>query len=144
MANTCFVAKEKPLYRSRLGSRLIQGSQLIVVDIDRNLKSSLQKIAAVIRSGKNMVIFPEGTRTRDGQIASFKKLFAILSRELDVPVVPLAIRGSYEAMPSGAVLPRPGSIDIIVCDPVYPQGKDYDQICSEVRSAIAGRISPSD
>ena len=144
MANTCFVAKEKPLYRSRLGSRLIQGSQLIVVDIDRNLKSSLQKIAAVTRSGKNMVIFPEGTRTRDGQIASFKKLFAILSRELDVPVVPLAIRGSYEAMPPGAVLPRPGSIDIIVCDPVYPQGKDYDQICSEARSAITGKISPSD
>ena len=85
-----------------------------------------------------MVIFPEGTRTRDGHIAPFKKLFAILSRELGVPVVPLAIRGSYEAMPPGTVLPRPGSIGITVCDPVYPQGKDYDQICSEVRSAIAG------
>ena len=138
MAHTCFVAKEKPLYRSRLGSRLVQGSQLIVVDIDRDLKSSLQKIAAAIRSGRNMVIFPEGTRTRDGHIAPFKKLFAILSRELGVPVVPLAIRGSYEAMPPGTVLPRPGSIGITVCDPVYPQGKDYDQICSEVRSAIAG------
>ena len=144
MADTCFVAKEKPMYRSRLGSRLIKGSHLIVVNIDKDLKSSLQTIASVIRSGKNMVIFPEGTRTRDGHIAPFKKLFAILSRELNVPVVPLAIQGTYEAMPRGAVLPRPGEVSIAVCDPVYPECKDYDQICSEVRSAIAGKISASD
>ena len=142
MADTCFVAKDKPLYRSRPGSRLVRGSQLIVVDIDRDLKTSLQKIAAVIRGGKNMVIFPEGTRTRDGHIAPFKKLFAILSRELGVPVVPVAIQGTYKAMPRGAVLPRPGKISLSVCDPVYPQSRDYDEICSEVRSAIAARISP--
>lgn len=143
MADTCFVAKEKPLYRSFLGSRLIKGSHLIVVNIDKDLKYSLQKIASVIRSGKNMVIFPEGTRTRDGHLASFKKLFAILSKELNVPVVPVAIQGTYEVLPRGAVLPRPGNISIAVCDAVYPENKDYDQICSEVRSAIAGSFSSS-
>lgn len=140
MADTCFVAKEKPLYRTGPGSRLLRGSRLIVVDIDRDLKSSLQKIAAVIRGGKNLVIFPEGTRTRDGHMAPFKKLFAILSRELDVPVVPVAIQGTYEAMPRGAVLPRLGRISLSVCDPVYPQSREYDEICSEVHSAIAARI----
>ena len=139
LTDTCFVAKEKPFYHSRPGARLRKGSQMIVVNIDKDLKTSLQKIAMVIKKGKNVVIFPEGTRTRDGNVAPFKKLFAILSKELDVPVVPLAIKGSYKAMPRGAILPKPGQINIVVCDPVYPERRDYDQICSEVRSAIVGK-----
>ena len=65
-----------------------------------------------------MVIFPEGMRTRDGELNEFKKSFAILSKELGIPVVPLGIRGASDSLPFGSILPKPKKITVKFFDPI--------------------------
>ena len=143
LADTYFVAKEKQIYKSRFGSWLTAKMHVIVVNIDKDLKSSLKKIAMILKHGRNVVIFPEGIRSRDGKLAPFKKLFAILSRELSVPIVPLIIQGTYQSMPRGRALPRPAKICLSVGDPLYPEGREYQEICSAIEAIIAERIKDS-
>ena len=50
-----------------------------------NLRDSILKLAEVLKRGKNIIIFPEGSRTHSGKLTDFKKTFTILSRELQVP-----------------------------------------------------------
>lgn len=63
---------------------------------------------SLLRSGVPLLIFPEGTRQKDGKMKSFKPGAAALGRALRVPVVPVAVVGAYEAMPKGRNWPKPG------------------------------------
>lgn len=109
---------------------------IIAVNKDLNLKSSMQKSAAVLKQGKNIVIFPEGARSRDGELMEFKKFFAILAKELDVPVVPVSIMGAFEAFPVKSSFPRPGKITIEFLEPVKPKGS-VEEIVSRTKDSIA-------
>ena len=102
-----------------------------------NLRDSIQKLAEVLKRGKHVVIFPEGARTHNGQLSEFKKTFAILSRELQVPVVPVCIKGAFEALPRSKRFISPHKIEIEYLPPVLPHdGLSYDDIAQKVRQAI--------
>lgn len=62
----------------------------------------------LLRAGIPILIFPEGTRSRDGHMGTFKTGAAALSKKLDVPMVPVALIGGHEAMPVGSFWPKPG------------------------------------
>ena len=95
-------------------------------------------MAAALRSGKNLVIFPEGSRSRDGQMTEFKKAFAILSRELNVPIMPVALQGAYEAMPVGKTLPKfRQEISVEFLPPVHPGSLSYEELTEKVRKQIS-------
>ncbi len=116
---------------------LARTSNIIVVDINDDLKGSLQKLAAVIHKDKNIIIFPEGTRSFDGKLNDFKKTFAILSAELNVPIVPVAIDGAFKALPRGKHFPRPGvKIEVKYLDPIRPEGKEVEDLKEEVKNKI--------
>jgi len=138
--NTYFYAKEKHV-RNRFVRAFANRNNVIILDINRDLKESLQKLAAVLKKGKNIIIFPEGTRTRTGKLSQFKKAFAILSSELNVPVVPVSIKGAFEALPRGSVIPRPfKKICVKFHPPIYPAGLDYDTLLSLVFNQLAAEI----
>ena len=63
--------------------------------------SSLQKAGQKVRSGTNIFLYPEGTRSPDGRILPFKKGPFVLAIEAQVPIVPVAIDGSFQSMPQG-------------------------------------------
>ncbi|MBI5804614.1 AMP-binding protein [candidate division TA06 bacterium] len=115
-------------------------SNMLVMDINRDLKKTLQQAAAAIRAGKNLAIFPEGARSRDGNLQEFKKTFAILSKELQVPVVPVAVSGAYAAFPIGRKIPKSGKITLKFLPPIYPGEMDYQQIADKTREVIAGNL----
>jgi 1-acyl-sn-glycerol-3-phosphate acyltransferase len=64
------------------------------------------------------ILFPEGTRTRDGQMASFKSGVGILIADTDIPVIPCYLRGGFEAFPSSAKFPRPHKLTLVIGEPV--------------------------
>lgn len=102
-----------------------------------NLRNSILKLAQVLKQGKNIVIFPEGKRTRNGNIGSFKKTFAILSKELNVPIVPVCIIGAYDALPRGQHYVSPKKIEVIYLPPIMPEASDtYEEISDKVKQAI--------
>jgi long-chain acyl-CoA synthetase len=74
---------------------------IVEIDANANLTRAMQVAAFGLKQGRVMIIFPEGTRSIDGSIAEFKKGAAILSHELGVPIVPVGIRGTFEAWPRG-------------------------------------------
>ena len=93
------------IWTDELSSPIGKLIQVIPVNMESRLQSALQLSSYVLRNGKILCVFPEGSRSRDGRIKEFKKGVGILSRELRVPIVPVAIRGTYEMLRSGRSLP---------------------------------------
>ena len=101
------------------------------------LKDSIQMLGEVLKQGRNIAIFPEGTRTRNGKIGEFKKTFVILSKELSVPIVPVRIDGAYQAMPRGKYLPKKHKVIVTYLPAVTPQESDtYESLAEKVRTAV--------
>lgn len=87
------------------------GSKAITGDIQGPARGMTGRL---LRAGIPILIFPEGTRSRDGVMAKFKPGAAALSAKLDVPIVPVAMIGNHEAMPVGAIWPKPGRLPVTV------------------------------
>lgn len=122
---------EKPVRRF-----FADNGNIVLVDINKNLKESLQIAAEVLKENKSLVIFPEGARTRDGEIHDFKKFFAILSKELNIPVTVMGIKGFYESMPFGSSFPRSGSVKIEVLGDIIPEKISVEEIVEKSRNLI--------
>lgn len=104
----------------------------------RNLKNSILKLSEVLKQGKNIVIFPEGSRTHNGKLSAFKKTFAILSKEINVPIVPVCIKGAFEANPRGKNTYKPHSISVEYLSPIQPTDQDtYESLTAKVKDAIS-------
>lgn len=113
----------------------------VVVMERSNLKTSIQKLAEILRLGKNIMIFPEGSRTHTGELGTFKKTFAILSKELSIPIVPVCIKGAYDALPRGRHFITPNKITVEFLPPVDPQeAQSYDELSQQVKDVITGKL----
>jgi 1-acyl-sn-glycerol-3-phosphate acyltransferase len=101
-------------------------------------------IAALNSAGAvadSLVIFPEGTRSRTGELLPFKKGAFVLAIATGLPVVPVVCRGTRRLMPRGSRLTVvPGEIDIVIEEPIPTAGLGYehrDELAARVRDAIA-------
>ena len=135
LKNTYYFAIKKHFDKAGLRFMANHGN-IILMDINENLKESLQISAEVLKEGKNLVIFPEGARTRDGKLQDFKKFFGILSKELNIPVTVLGIDGAYESMPFGSIFPRPAKIKLEVLGEVNPSGLSVEEIVNNSKEII--------
>lgn len=133
---TFFYAKAKHV-NNKVLKFLANKNNIIVVDIDQDLKESIQKMGEALKTNNNIMIFPEGTRTKNGELGDFKKTFAILSCELNIPIVPVSIKGAFEALPRGSRFPKPlTKIEVDFLPPVYPEGHTYDTLAQQVQNDI--------
>jgi len=133
---TYFYAKKKHINNAILRF-LANHNNIIIVDLEKDLKESIQKLAAALKKGRKVIIFPEGTRSKSGKLGEFKKTFAILSSALNVPVVPVVIDGADKALPVGAKIPRfKAPIRVKYLQPVSPEGKTPEQIRDKVYTLI--------
>lgn len=114
------------------------------IPIDRssteNAVTSMQRAAHYIRGGICAFIFPEGTRSRDGALHSFKKGGFKLAIQANVPVIPVTIIGSRRVLPCDSIIFRPGPIDMYVDAPIPTDGltnADIESLMRAVRSAMA-------
>jgi long-chain acyl-CoA synthetase len=137
LKNTFSYAKKdhvKGWFRRYLASH----TNVIVMDLSKDLKYSIMKMAEVVKQGKKILIFPEGTRTKNGKIGEFKKTYAILSTELKIPVVPVAITGAYSAMSSGEKrIKRGEKVTIQFLPAVYPGELKPEELNDLVKQSIA-------
>ncbi|MGN0186795.1 MAG: AMP-binding protein [Paludibacteraceae bacterium] len=139
--NTFFFAKAKHL-RTKFLTFMARKNNVIVMDINKNVRESLQQMAMVLQEGKNIIIFPEGTRSKDGKLLAFKDSFAILSTELNVPVVPVAIAGADRAVFKTVKLPRPfAKISVDFLPTIYPAGLSVNEIRQRVVEVISAQLA---
>ncbi len=110
------------------------------IPIDRkNAKKAFGSVliaSARIKKNLSLLVFAEGTRSRDGKLHRFKRGGFTLARKLKVPVVPVAIKGTYDLMPAGAWLARPGRIEIVVMPAIAASTEESDNLEADVRSEL--------
>src|ERR1700730_14980193 len=87
-------------------------------------QAQLHSSSQLLKSGWNLVLFPEGSRSPDGRIQEFKAGVGHLANETGTPVVPLHIRGAYQVMPKGQKLPLPGPVRVRIGKPMVPQPEE--------------------
>ncbi|MDE6556456.1 MAG: 1-acyl-sn-glycerol-3-phosphate acyltransferase [Duncaniella sp.] len=105
-------------------------------------RKTMEAAERQLRGGMSLVVFPEGARTLDGRIHSFKKGAYRLAVEFGLPVVPLTIDGVYNVMPRTAMLPRPGHIKLTIHKPIHPttDGHDLPMLMKESFEAISSAL----
>jgi 1-acyl-sn-glycerol-3-phosphate acyltransferase len=133
-----FMAKQE-LFRLPIFGWYLKLGGHIPVDRSNRARSlaSLRLAASMVRGGTSLVVFPEGTRSRDGRIHSFKKGPFVVAKEAGVPVVPVAISGSGAITPSRTIAVHPGTIRLAVGDPVDPNPfADKEALLADVRRRV--------
>jgi 1-acyl-sn-glycerol-3-phosphate acyltransferase len=142
--NVRMIAK-KQLARVPLLGWAMAAGRFIFIDRQNPLaaRRSIEQAAARIRGGSSVVIFPEGTRSRDGRLGPFKKGGFHLAMDAGAAVVPVGIRGAGELMPRGSRSLRPGTVSVEIGAPLSTEGLtagDRPALLQRVRAEI-GRLS---
>ena len=97
-------------------------------------RSSLELLKDLVGQGWSVLIFPSGSRG-DASLTGFKRGFAYIAVDQQVPVVPLYLHGLDEVMPKGARIPLPGGVAVGVGKPI-PPGDDYDDLVKRSEAAM--------
>jgi 1-acyl-sn-glycerol-3-phosphate acyltransferase len=106
----------------------------------RQAMHSMTEAARQIREGTSVVVFPEGTRTPDGALQEFKKGGFLIAVKAQAPVVPVAIRGSYQVMPRSRWWLAAGAVEMEIFPPIATTGMknaDLERLVAQTRQPIA-------
>ena len=128
-------------FKSSIRKSFANSSNVVLVDINKDIAEVMQILAKILKENKNVAIYPEGLRTRDGKMNKFKKSFAILAKELNVDVQPYVISGAYELFPTGKKFPKPGKISVEFLDKIKVEDLSYDEIVSKSYKAIEEKLT---
>jgi 1-acyl-sn-glycerol-3-phosphate acyltransferase len=111
---------KKELFAVPVWGPAMRRAGYIPIDRSRGRKAlkSLAEAAEKIGAGTSVIIFPEGTRSRDGRLQEFKAGAMVLALKAGVPIVPVAIRGTHEILPKGRLLMKPGTVQVRVGRPI--------------------------
>lgn len=140
-----FIAKKELARVPFMGQYMYMVGHIFV---DRKNKvlamQSMQKAAKKIKDGKNVISFPEGTRSKTGKLQLFKRGAFIIAKEGQVSIQPIAIKGAYKILPSGSFAIRPGIIHIYVGERIQSESftnKTAEELADYARNAIHKMLS---
>jgi long-chain acyl-CoA synthetase len=126
----------------RFFSRL---ARAVPVDSRYAVSSTLAFASAVLGRGSNLIWFPEGRRSRDGDLQEFKPGITLLLAHHDVPVVPIYISGTFDALPIGKKLPRFRKVTVAIGRPVtgemLQQSETGDTSHQRILHGLRGKIA---
>src|ERR1035437_9563934 len=104
-------------------------------------QASVTAAAAALRSGLHILIFAEGTRSKDGRLAAFKRGPFYLAMETGAPIVPIVISGTQTMMRKHSAAIRPGAARIEFLPPIYPgQFESREELMRAVRAAMVAAL----
>jgi 1-acyl-sn-glycerol-3-phosphate acyltransferase len=109
-------------------------------------REALEKAVATLRSGISLLVFPEGTRSRDGRLLPFRPGPFTMAIEAGSPLVPITVHGTRDLMPKGRTSMSPGTITIRFHAPVETVGRsvaDRQTLMREVRATMETALDGS-
>ncbi|MDR3764727.1 MAG: lysophospholipid acyltransferase family protein [Acidobacteriota bacterium] len=137
------IMAKQELFRIPLFGRAMRAGEFIAVN-RKNRSAAIDSVRQAVRtlqSGLGMMVFPEGTRSRDGRLLPFKKGPFHLAMEASVPVVPITIVGTHDAWPKGGLRLRKVPLEIHFHPPLDPrQFASRDELLLAVRKAINSKL----
>jgi len=135
LKNSFFLAY-KNVFGTKFLKPIADNGQTLLIDANENLKYTMQQCTLPLKNRSNLVIFPEGARSRDRKLLEFRPFFAMLSKLYNVPVVPVVIDGSFEALRSGTSFPKPCKIKLTYLEPIYPENLSVQEIVKKTKNEI--------
>lgn len=141
--NLYFIAKKELKWIPFLG-QYVWATGMIFIDRSNRKKAieSLQKAGKLIKKGKSVLAFPEGTRSLDGKLRSFKKGPFMLAIQHEIEIVPIAIQDTYKVLASNTWRFTPHTVKVSVGKPVHPpkDKKEVVELIDEVNKQIEGMM----
>ena len=139
-----FVAK-KSLFKIPVFGQALSAIGSVSVDRE-NLQSAIQSLnraAAIVKSGISMIIFPEGTRATSRELLPFKKGVFVMALKAGQPIVPVSISGTRFIQPRKSLRVRPGPIKVVIASPIAPDAfRRKEDLIAAVRQAINASYDP--
>lgn len=135
LQNYFFIARAE-YFESKFMKFVANNGNVILIDANKNLRSVLKICAKALSENKKIILFPEGTRTFDGEIGEFKKTFALLAKKLSAKVVPLVLHGAFESWPRKQKFPKFKKVLIEVLDKIEVENLEIEEINEKARLEI--------
>ncbi len=144
-----FLARDT-LFRFGPTRWLLNQWQAVPIDRDGGSATGMKRILQALNNGRAVILFPEGTRTRDGQLQRVRSGVGLIAAKTDAPVVPVRVWGTFEAFGRNVKIPKPRRVTVKYGEPLYfrelrAEAKDcskerlkeiYQQIADEIMAAI--------
>lgn len=108
------------LFDNPIFGSLIRALGTIPLRRDSADGAALRAALSVLRSGRPLLLFPEGTRTDDGNLGEMGSGPALMASRCNVPVIPICVEGAYKAWPRDRMVPRPARAVVVYGDPIQP------------------------
>jgi 1-acyl-sn-glycerol-3-phosphate acyltransferase len=126
-----------------LGTAMLRAGLIPVDRANRErARASIAQAADSLRAGNCFLVFPEGTRSRTGELGELKKGVFIAAQEAESRIVPVALRGTQPLLPKGHFSIRPGQVTGELLPPVpATAGADREALMAEVRGRIAAALA---
>src|SRR3954465_10656424 len=127
------------LFRVPILAPLIKFLDAIPIDREGVGLSGLKETLRRLKAGELVLIFPEGTRTRDGEVAPLKPGFIAVARRSRVPLIPVGLDGAYQAWPRTAKFPRTGRVAVVIGEPIAAEqvaAMSDDDLLAELEQRI--------
>ena len=109
------------LFKVPVLKQVIEFLDAIPIDREGTGLSGLKETLKRLRAGELVLIFPEGTRTRDGEMLSLRPGFCAVARRSRVPLIPVGLDGAYQAWPRTSFFPRLGRLAVVIGRPIAPE-----------------------
>ncbi|MFW6107509.1 MAG: lysophospholipid acyltransferase family protein [bacterium] len=119
--------------------QLIEALNALPIERGGADRRAVRRAVELLRGGGALLVFPEGTRSRDGRVGRFGAGFAMMAARAGVPVVPVALAGTFEAWPRHRALPRAGRVAVAFGEPVGPP-EGGREACRAAAAAVRRRV----
>ena len=138
------VMLKKELMRIPLLGTAMRMARFVPVERGSSREAAQTTVAAAadaVRAGLHFLIFPEGTRSKQGRLGMFKRGPFYLAMETGAPVVPVAISGTQRLMPKGSARIRRGTVQVQMLSPLWPREfATREELMAAARTAIAAAL----
>jgi 1-acyl-sn-glycerol-3-phosphate acyltransferase len=109
--------------------------------------AAVERAVAAMKAGNSFLAFPEGTRSPDGRLQTFKKGLFVMAIKAGALIVPISVSGARKIMPKGQFVIRPGRVRITIHDPLSAQNYTLEQrreLIDRTRQAILQDLDPEE
>jgi 1-acyl-sn-glycerol-3-phosphate acyltransferase len=112
----------------------------VAIDRERGALAGIRKTLELLKQDNAVLVFPEGSRTYDGELQPMLQGFCLLARKSRATIVPVALDGAFRALPRGAIFVRPHRIALSISAPIT--SRQYDQLSNDqLTELVTNRIS---